>query len=146
MADALSRPSLVPLGQAYSGHNPTDVPLPSKFEPAIASAAKLQNVDYSCRAPAAPLNPYASSFSPLMPVEAVTRAQATDVVALQIVDHHQLSIEQKQCPDVANHRAGKHHPELTFKDVELTPKTWVYCEMSTGNKARPLVPKPHRLL
>ena len=56
----------------------------------------------------------------------------------------QLSTQQKMCADVAAHRAGHTLNGVIMKDIEFAPGIWLYCDVSNGKKARPLVPKPNR--
>ena len=67
-----------------------------------------------------------------------------DAVALQILDHGQLALDQAHCPDVAQHRSGKHCKTLNMTDFQFSQGVWLYCDVSDGKKARPLVPKQHR--
>ena len=73
-------------------------------------------------------------------------APLVDAAALQIVDHGQLAKDQALCPDVAQHRKGNHAKSLNMTDFQFSPGVWIYCDVSDGKKARPLVPKPHRTL
>ena len=65
--------------------------------------------------------------------------------SFETVDHRQLALDQEICPDVKSHRTGRMAAGLNFQDVEFTPGIYIYCDISTGKKARPLVPQNHRL-
>ena len=69
---------------------------------------------------------------------------AINTVALELVDHSKLAKAQSTCPDVASHRAGNHANGLNLVDHEFSPGTWLFCDVSDGKKARPLVPKEFR--
>ena len=97
MADWLSRPNDVPLGEAYRA-------------PQDQAVAALQTV------------------------------------ALEIVDHRALARDQQKCPEVANHREGKHPKSLKIQEVEFSPGVTLLCDVSDNKKARPIVPKEWRQL
>ena len=69
---------------------------------------------------------------------------ALNHVALEIIDHSKLMEAQRDCPDVAAHRQGKHPANLNMTDYEFSPGIILFCDVSDGKKARPLVPKPFR--
>ena len=61
-----------------------------------------------------------------------------------VVDHISLAAAQENCPDVTAHRAGFHPAGLEMKDHEFEPGVTLYCDVSNGLKARPLVPQSWR--
>ena len=94
------------------------------------------------------------SMNELVPVQApATERQvhlpadelsAVTTVALQIVDHAKIAADQQNCEEVKSHRQGQHANGLNMTDVEFSPGIVLYCDVSNGKKARPLVPKQYR--
>ena len=116
MADQLSRPPHVPIGTAY------------QLEPLDAFGP----------------GPHVAETGPLRAETAESHLLSSQSVALNIVDHRALAHAQKTCQDVSNHRAGKHPPGLNMEDYEFSPGVTLYCDVSNGRKARPLVPATWR--
>ena len=52
--------------------------------------------------------------------------------------------EQIDCPNVKSHQQGKHPPYMKLQWKELQPGVKVYCDVTSPNKPRPLLPKAHR--
>ena len=50
-----------------------------------------------------------------------------DAVALETVDHIQMSKDQRQCPEVIAHKQGQHPKGLNLQYVEFTPQVFLYC-------------------
>ena len=63
-----------------------------------------------------------------------------------VVDHAKLAHGQLNCKDVEAHRKGQHAAGLHMADFEFSPGITLFCDLSDGKKARPLVPKPWRQL
>ena len=81
----------------------------------------------------------------LLEAAALTRsATEAQVLNWETVDHKQLAKSQETCPMVEQHRAGNHVKGLNLVDVEFSPGVYIYCDLSTNKKARPLVPEAHR--
>ena len=114
VADWLSRPPDVPIGAAY------DLPAMATMEGLALAAGSVPAV--------AATNELSNQLNAL---------------AMEMLDHKTLARDQKECPDVANHRSGKLPKLVTMADVEFSPKVTLFCEVSQP-KARPLVPKHWR--
>ena len=113
VADWLSRPPEKPMGAAYR-LEPED-----HLEPEVASFVL-------------------ASFK-IEKHQVATFAET----ALKIIDPKELAAAQAKSPDVTHHKANKKPHTAIMKDVQFTPGTTVYCEISK-NKARPLVPESWR--
>jgi transposase InsO family protein len=61
-------------------------------------------------------------------------------VAFEMVDHKAMSKDQAKCKDTAAHREGKHPRNVKMMDIEFSPGTWLYCNVTDGIRSRPLVP------
>ena len=67
-----------------------------------------------------------------------------ETLTLETVSHKALAEAQKTCPEVKGHRLGQRPKSVRMEDIEFSPSVTLYCEMSEGQKARPLVPKEFR--
>ena len=69
-----------------------------------------------------------------------------DALTFNVIDHIKLRDGQLDCLDVAAHRKGQHAANLNMQDYEFSPNVTLFCDVSTGKKARPLVPAEFREL
>ena len=68
--------------------------------------------------------------------------EALTATTFNVIDHHKLRDGQLKCEDVKAHRDGNHASGLNMQDFEFSPVVTLFCDLSNGKKARPLVPKP----
>ena len=139
VADALSRPSDVPVGTAY------DVGTEAAGD-ALVESQEMEQMFHQPTTNGAKISTIINGISPSSagPNFEMVRQNPVDAVALSIVDHTKLAADQNSCPDVRDHKAGKHDPSLKMENFEFSPGLHIYCDVSNHKKARPLVPKPHR--
>ena len=83
---------------------------------------------------------------PHSPPEGEQELAALAVTSFNVIDHAKMAKCQAECEDVASHRQGKQAMGLLMSDFEFSPGVVLYCDLSNGKKARPLVPKPFREL
>ena len=77
-------------------------------------------------------------------IYALSAAEA-DATVLHTIDPRQLETAQQDCPDVLHHSKGNHAQGLNVQKVEFSPGVWLWCDVSTHKKARPIVPKENRI-
>ena len=134
VADRLSRPSHVPMGGAYMLNHLDAL----EVEQNIYDTHARHLSDRQTAAVNRPDAP--STFHSVSALEGET----LNNVALNIVDNSKLMEAQQTCPDVAHHRKGLHPKTLNMVDFEFSPGVILYCDLSDGKKARPLVPQAFR--
>ena len=66
-----------------------------------------------------------------------------DAVSLETLSAENLQEEQKECPDVKNHKNGRLPKYVNMSEIKMNSGPTVYCEIS-GPKARPLLPSKLR--
>ena len=137
VADCLSRPSDVPLGEvhrlpdadycaAYNDFNPDALGFPHERENIDAPTSVELRAPYNVAAAQ-------ENFG----------QNENKAVAFETINHQALAEAQNSCPEVAHHLQGHHPAAVNVKKVEFSPGLWLVCDMST-QKARPLVPNSFR--
>ena len=148
VADTLSRPSDVPLGTAYQIPSNDDSLVESPDQKMTQDLLRLHStngtevsaLEHGESPQQSTQWKQARNDAPKFELHPAT----VDVIALNTVDYTKLAADQSECPDVAEHKAGRHAPGLVMKDFEFIPGVHIYCDVANNKKARPLVPKPHR--
>ena len=162
VADCLSRPADVPMGAAYRLDHLDAVSAGNDFINFDMDAENLgvfphqddqdgqvrhyEHHDPGGEAQGEHDTPRAADAQPLDVNLQISNARsnqlsALNTVALDIINHQELQKSQADCPIVRDHRAGKHPEGLNLVDHEFSPNVVLYCDISDGKKARPVVPK-----
>ena len=147
VADCLSRPSDVPLGDVYR------LPVTDYIETAaFEHAAGFDDLECDELRRGAPddfdldlgqINAVDAPMAGDDMTDLTVSQDAQQAVALETINHTALADAQAQCPEVSHHLNGQHPAQVSIKKVEFLPGLWLVCDIST-NKARPLVPESFR--
>ena len=124
VADLLSRPSDVPLGTAYQV-DPVDAVQQAQTGPDRQHEAGQHESD--------------DEIADFPPVHALSSS-----LPFTVVDTEKIARAQKACPDVANHKAGKHPGSLHMSSHIFKSGVELYCDIANGIYARPLIPATMR--